>query len=225
MFDLSLVRPNDLWYVIGLIATDGNLSIDKRHITITSKDRETLIAIKDALGFDAKKTISRKSRGTEKEKKYSALQFSDVKLYKFLESIGLTQKKSLTLGPIKVPSKYFTDFLRGVIDGDGNIQETTHTSNGNIQWVLRIVSGSPHFLPWLKESIQNWIRIEGKLYISKSPNRNPMHILKFGKFAAKIILKKCYYEGALAMERKLKKAQKCILSENGLSKYGALKAS
>jgi hypothetical protein len=52
-----------------------------------------------------------------------------------------------------------------------------------------------------------------------------MHILKFGKFAAKIILKKCYYEGALAMERKLKKAQKCILSENGLSKYGALKAS
>lgn len=154
------------------------------------------------------------------------MQFGDVKFYKFLEKIGLTRKKSLTLGALKIPEKYFADFLRGVIDGDGNIQETIHTSNGNTQWVLRIVSGSPLFLPWLKENIERIIKIEGRLHQNPAnANRNPLYILKFGKFAAKVILRHCYYDGALALDRKLKIAQKCIDSENGLTVYGKFKAT
>jgi hypothetical protein len=223
MVDLSLVKQNDLWYAIGLIATDGNLSKDARHILITSKDCDFLYELRNALGL--KVSIGRKSRGGSKEKIYGVLQFGDVKFYKFLESIGLTQKKSLSLKPLEVPKQYEMDFLRGVIDGDGNIQETTHTTNGNKQWSLRIVSGSPNFLPWLKIIIKRQVGIDGKLHINRSKGRNPLYILKYGKFAAKIILRGCYYDGALAMERKLKIAKKCIQSENGLSRYGAFVAT
>lgn len=224
MVDLSSIRPEDLWYTIGLITTDGNLSTDRRHIVITSKDCDFLCGVRDALKISVK--IGRKGNGRDKRKIYGILQFGDVTFYRFLEKIGLTRRKSLTLGPLKIPDKYFVDFLRGVIDGDGNIQETIHTSNGNIQWVLRIVSGSPLFLPWLKEKIERIIKIEGRLHQNPaSVSRNPLYILKFGKFAAKVILRRCYYDGALALERKLKIAHKCIDSENGLTVYGKFKAT
>ncbi len=221
MVDLSLVKKNDLWYTIGLIATDGNLSSSGRHINITSKDTGHLKLIRHVLGLTNK--IGVKVGGTGSI--CSILQFGDVNFYKFLENIGLTKNKSRTLRPLKIPEKYFKDFLRGVIDGDGNIQETVHTGNGNIQWVLRIVSASPHFLPWLENVIKKAFGVDGRFHVNKSPGRNPLYILKYGKFAAKIILRGCYYKNALAMERKLKKAQKCIQSKNGLSKYGKLKAS
>lgn len=224
MVDLSLVRKNDLWYTVGLITTDGSLSISGRHIVITSKDCDFLCSVRDALGLKVK--IGRKNSGSNKEKIYGILQFGDVKFYKFLEQVGLTIRKSLTLGPLKIPDRYFIDFLRGVIDGDGNIQETIHTSNGNIQWVLRIVSGSPSFLPWIRERITKVLGIEGRLHQRFPENgRNSLYILKYGKFAAKIILRKCYYKNSLALDRKLKIAQKCIESENGLSVYGKFKAT
>lgn len=164
MVDLSLVKPNDFWYIVGLIATDGNLSPSGRHIVITSKDRGFLYSVRRALHLQT--TLGRKANGYRKEKIYSVLQFSDVKLYKLLEKIGLTKRKSLTIGPLKIPSVYFVDFLRGVIDGDGNIQTWRHASNGNMQWSVRVVSGSPRFLPWLKEKISAQIGVEGRLHKS-----------------------------------------------------------
>lgn len=219
MVDLSLVRLADLWYVVGLLATDGNLSKDGRHILITSKDCDHLLAVRSALKLNVK--LGKKSRGYSKEKKYGVLQFGDVAFYRFLQDVGLTQKKSLTLGPIKVPDKYFRDFLRGVIDGDGNIQRTIHKSNRNVQWNLRLVSGSSIFLPWIQKMIQRSVNIQGKLYIRPAhKGRNPLYILKYGKFAAKVILRECYYPNALAMKRKLKSSIECLQSEDRLSKYG-----
>jgi hypothetical protein len=49
MVDLKIVRPEHVWYVIGFITADGNLSIDGRHINITSKDIVHLGNIKRAL--------------------------------------------------------------------------------------------------------------------------------------------------------------------------------
>src|SRR3989344_1423286 len=131
MVDLSLVKPQDLWYTVGLIATDGNLSKDNRHVNITSNNREHLEGIKQILHLQLK--LTKKARSNEKTKKYLMLQIGDVKFYQYLLEIGLTQKKSLTLGKINVPKLYFKDFLRGVIDGDGSISTWIHKSNRNIQ--------------------------------------------------------------------------------------------
>src|SRR3989344_3871408 len=119
MVDLRYIKPENLWYVIGLIVTDGNLSKDGRHVSITSKDGNLLEAVKANLNLNSK--ISKKSRDREQEKKYSVLQFSDVVFYRYLLNIGLKVRKSLILEKVDVPPAYFSDFLRGIIDGDGSI--------------------------------------------------------------------------------------------------------
>lgn len=220
MVDLSLVKPNHLWYIVGLIATDGSLSKDLRHVVLVSKDEKLLIDVRESLYV--KNTIGKKSRGGDRQKKiYSVLQIGDKKFFNYLLSLGLMPNKSLILGAVTVPNAYFIDFLRGVIDGDGNIANWTHHTNKNEQWALRITSGSKRFVEWLKNETEQKFSVRGKIYGYKNMGRqNFIYHIKFGKLAAKVILKKCYYKNCLALSRKFRQAHKCIESENKLSKYG-----
>ncbi len=209
MINLNKIKPTDLWYVIGYIATDGYLSTDGRHINITSKDREHLYLIRKALHLRNK--IGRKARGYEREKKYSQLQFGDINFYKYLESLGFSTKKSLVIGALNLENNYFTDFLRGIIDGDGNISTWIHKTNRNRQWCLRIFSASPIFIGWLNDRIEQNFNIKGRLYSRKLRNRDNTHyILKFGVINAKRILRIIYYCKCLSLERKFLQAQLCL---------------
>ena len=221
MVDLSLVKPKDLWYVVGLIATDGNLSKDGRHISIVSKDNKFLRKVRKALLL--KNKIGFKANGIHPEKIYFVLQIGDKKFFNFLLSIGLIPKKSLILDKLSVPKNYFTDFLRGVIDGDGTIVSWVHKSNGNKQWSVRIYSAASKFVHWLKNETEKIYRVSGKIYGYKHGGRkNTYYQIKFGKFASKVILEKCYYDKCLAIDRKYNKAIQCLKSKDGLSKYGTV---
>jgi hypothetical protein len=156
-----------------------------------------------------------KARGYSTDKKYGALQIGDVNFFRYLLSLGLTPRKSLTLQPLPVPSDYFGDFLRGVIDGDGNIHGWVHPSNHHEQWEIRIYSASSQFVTWLKASVEEMFQVRGSLITSSATHRNPMYIIKFGKMAAREILGKIYYEDALALERKELLAKACVKSYLG----------
>lgn len=213
MIDINSVKPSNLWYVIGLITADGCLSNDKRHINITSKDREHLHSVKKALYLDNQ--IGRKTRSKERDKRYSHLQFGDVRFYKYLLSLGITPRKSLTIGRINVDDEYFVDFLRGVIDGDGNISTWVHRTNRNHQWCFRIFSASFTFIEWLNEKIQNKFGVQGRLYSRKEKGKtNLIHILKFGKISASVILEQTYYPGSLSLMRKMTRVQLCLQQVN-----------
>ncbi len=219
MVDLSLIKPTNLWYVVGFITADGNLSSDRRHINFTSKDKELLFQLKRSLKLNNK--IGCKYN-FKKDISYQ-IQFGSVQFYRFLMGVGLTPAKSLSLGRLEIPGRYFFDFLRGVIDGDGNISQWVHKTNHTEQWSLRIVSGAKKFILWLKEEIERKSKVRGKFYGYKNNNRkNFIYQIKFGKLAAKIILQKCYYKDCLALNRKFKKATICLQSKNGLSKYGGV---
>jgi hypothetical protein len=218
MIDLTIVKPADLWYIVGLIVTDGNLANDGRHINITSKDESLLLAVKEALGL--KCGLTKKSRHKEKIKKYFFLQFSDARFYRYLLTLSLHPKKSLTLKSVPIPALYFSDFVRGVIDGDGCITTWVHKQNGHIQWALTIVSASPIFINWLKLEIESAYKVKGKLYTRIPEGKNPLYTIKFGKLAAKVILRKCYYKNSLCLDRKLHIVQACLSTKNGMRKYG-----
>lgn len=206
MIDLTKVKKSDLWYVLGYIATDGSLSVDGRHINITSRDRKHLYYIRNALNL--KNKIGRKARGFERQKRFSQLQIGDVNLYRYLVKVGFTPRKSLTLGPISIDNNFFIDFLRGVIDGDGNISTWIHRTNRHRQWCLRIYSGSSIFIEWLNNKIEETFVVEGKLYSEKkNDRRNFIYVLKYGKIAAVKLLKQVYYPGCLSLERKFLQAQ------------------
>src|SRR3989344_2092153 len=109
---VNLSWSGNFAYAIGLIATDGNLSPDGRHINLTSKDEEMVLNFKGCLSVNNK--IGKKSRGGDlTNKKYFVIQIGDNNFYDFLLSLGLTPAKSKTIGPLKIPSVYFKDFLRG----------------------------------------------------------------------------------------------------------------
>ena len=204
--DLNITGPN-LWYLVGLITTDGCLSSDGRHIDITSKEYEFLDKLKNSLGLTNK--IGSKY-GIRKQRAFR-IQFANKKFYHFLLFIGLTPHKSLTVGSLNVSHKYFVDFLRGLIDGDGCIRRWIHPSNNREQWSLRIYSGSAMFIKWLRNVTEYALRVKGKIY--KETDRR--WVLKYGKMAAKEIVERCYYKDCLGLERKIKLAQECRDSYKG----------
>ena len=195
-----------LAYLIGIIATDGNLSIDERHIVITSKDKSLLEDIKEV--FSLSLAIGSKANGITPEKKYSVLQIGDKNFYNFLVSIGLTKNKSKTLGKLKIPKKYFSHFLRGCIDGDGNIDIYSHKESINKQLRIRLASASLTFLIWISEEIQkNYNSLGGWIY---SPKNKSWHVLTYGKKDSIQILKTVYKNKTLFLERKFIQAKEFI---------------
>lgn len=192
-FDWS---PN-LAYAVGLITTDGCLSPDRRHVIFTSKDIEqignikTILKIKSSIGF----TRNQKSEAYR-------LQMGNTQLYDWLLSIGLTPNKSLTLGPLKIPDKYFIDFLRGHLDGDGCI--TTFIDKYNIfkkpSYIYKrifttFISASKNHIDWLHRKIIEITDVRGAVHISKISHekQNPMHIIKFAKKDSLKLLSMIYY--------------------------------
>ncbi|MCX6789615.1 MAG: hypothetical protein NTZ42_03330 [Candidatus Gribaldobacteria bacterium] len=162
-------------YAVGLMATDGNLSKDGRHMDMTSKDEEMILSFKECFGI--KNKIGRKSRGGSKEKRYFRIQFGDKNFYNFLLSIGFTPTKSKTLGRLMIPCEYFADFLRGCIDGDGNIRIAKHPESQYPQLRISLYSASPLFLRWIKDEILKLVCPSGG-WIGQDRNIEVLHYAK-----------------------------------------------
>lgn len=208
---ISIKWSAKLAYAIGLIATDGCLYKDGRHINLTSKDIDQIHTFKKCLGI--KNKIGLKNSGFVKSKKYYNLQFGDVTFYKFLVDIGLTPAKSKTLGELKISNKYFSDFLRGNHDGDG-----TFYSYWDKRWAssflfyLEFISSSLNYIKWLKNKIYDLYGLGG--YLNKSLNSGSYQ-LKYAKTEAKVIIKNMYYKNDIPkLARKFKKITKALNINN-----------
>ncbi len=193
-------------YVVGIIATDGNLSPDLRHIHVTSKDYEIVANCKKYLGL--KNKISKKGRGGSKEKKYYVLQFGDENFYDFLLELGLTPRKSKTISILRVPAKYFQDFLRGCIDGDGSISISKHPESRYPQYKLRLCSASRAFLDWILRSCRRLLGATGGS-ISKT-EKSSVYTLTFAKQNSILLLKMIYSGNVICLGRKRKIALQII---------------
>jgi hypothetical protein len=89
----------DIAYAIGLIATDGNLSKDGRHISLTSTDRQLLTTFKKCLKIDNK--ICRNPSGSFTVKPAYKVTFGNAMFYQKLLEIGLMPNKTFSIGPQK----------------------------------------------------------------------------------------------------------------------------
>jgi hypothetical protein len=202
---IDITWTASLAYVIGIIASDGSLSLDGRHIDITSKDLQLLETVRGILAIENK--IGRKGRGGSQQKNYFRLQFGNVKFYKFLLQIGLTPAKSLTLGKLDIPTEYFMDFFRGCIDGDGNISITNHPESNELQLRIRLTSGSEQFVSWIRETVTKITGIEGG-WIHTSPTG--IYTLCFGKADSIVLINLMYRYNVPCLERKYLLAQSFI---------------
>ena len=194
-----------LAYAIGLLTTDGNLSKDGRHLEFTSNDIQLVKTFKQCLGLTGVK-IGSKTSGF-KDKKYPRIQFSNIKLYQELLKIGLTPDKSKTIGELKIPDKYFFDFLRGCFDGDGTIfsywDRRWHSS---FMFYIAFASGSLEFLKWLQKKIRIACGLNG--YTGRAGS-NHTYILRYAKKEGMILFNMMYHSKNIPfLKRKFKKALK-----------------
>ncbi len=175
-------------YAIGLIATDGCLSKDGRHVDFTSIDIDQINNFQNCL--NVKLSVGKKQNSTG----FSAfrVQIGDVLFYDFLKTIGLSQAKSLTMGKLLIPENYFFDFLRGCLDGDGSSYSYWDPRwKSSFMFYICFASGSKKFIDWLREEIDK--RLLVKSHISISPGKvNPFYQLKYSKYAAVDLVRKIY---------------------------------
>ncbi len=177
----------DIAYALGLVATDGSLSVDGRHIDLTSKDTEQLENFMRCIGRAVK--ISEKY-GSYSTDKITRVQFSDVTLYEFLVSAGLTPRKTHTLGRLYIPDEYFFDFLRGHHDGDGSF-----TSYFDSRWkqsfmfYLSFVSASRLHVEWIRESLERLAGVRGHISTARG---SCVVQLRYAKKETQILLRRMY---------------------------------
>lgn len=209
----------ELAYAIGLLTTDGNLSKDGRHITMRSCDIQLLNTFKKCLNLPNK--ISETFHNGWGKRRTYRIQFSNVQLYRWLFKIGLTPRKTYTIGELKILDRYFPDFLRGHLDGDGSI--TTYKDRWNTfknpkyvytrLWV-RFISASKFHIRWLQRKINKLLGVKGHLW-ERKPERPDQTATIYGiKFAKKDsirLLSWLYYNRKVpCLIRKRKIAEKFI---------------
>lgn len=179
---------SDLAYAIGLITTDGSLSIDGRHINLASKDIEQIETFARLLQL--KNKIGQKKSSFNPNGKYFQIQFGNVKLYRFLLTVGLTPNKTKTLGSLKIPDRYFADFLRGHLDGDGfTFSYWDKRWKSSFMLYTGFISASRLHLEWIKDTICKLYKIEGKIKFS---GRSTFQLL-YAKKSSILLLKKIYH--------------------------------
>lgn len=198
---------SNLAYAIGLIATDGCLYNDGRHLAFVSKDLKQIKTFNKCLGLKVK--IAKKLSGFKKGNFAYWVQFGDVNFYKFLLLIGLSSRKSKTIGSLKIPKEFFFDFLRGSFDGDGSSYSYWDKRwTSSFLFYLSFTSASLRHLAWLRKVIEELTGSKGHINASSSARA---YQLKYAKTEARVIFNKMYYSPYVSkLERKYKKVYNAL---------------
>jgi hypothetical protein len=161
---LDLWPSPELAYIVGLVASDGNLPTRNNCMVLVSTDKEivdlcaTLLQLNDA-------HIVVSNQGFPRKTSY-ILQVCDYKFRELLEALGITPNKTNTIGALDVPDSVFADFLRGELDGDGGWL-VAKGWRGVPYLVGKFTSRSQPYLEWLHGAILRLTGIDGRLQKSR----------------------------------------------------------
>jgi intein-encoded DNA endonuclease-like protein len=111
----------EMAYVLGFFAADGYVTINKRGASFWSiqiTDKDLIYKIRNCVGAEHK-IGERVGKGNDKN--LYRLQIGSFEMCEDLNKLGYKENKTKSLFLPKVPEKYFSHFVRGYFDGDGNV--------------------------------------------------------------------------------------------------------
>ena len=192
---LALEWSNDMAYIVGLTATDGCLFTGRRKINFKSGDRQL---VETYLGLLGRTNRVKKARTRANGVVYFT-EFHDSRLYEWFRLVGLTPRKSLTLGGLAVPDAYLAPLARGLMDGDGSISNFVHAPTPGTYpdyryerlWVF-FHSASRAHIDWLRIRLRPLAGGDGYVEVLKREGRHDFFKLKYGKHAAIALLRQFY---------------------------------
>ena len=206
---LPLEWSNEMAYVVGLTATDGCLVSGRRQISFKSSDRDLVALYLKLLGRSNRVLTAKTRIGND----VYFTQFGDADWYGWLLRVGLTPRKSLSIGAIDVPDQFLLPLLRGLLDGDGTVLNKVYRADtrrrSDYYWeylITRFTSASRAHLEWVALRVEAAVGIRGSLHEvrhrASSPKRHPFYQLTYGKRASVALLPLIYPEDAPCLERK-----------------------
>jgi hypothetical protein len=202
---LPLEWSDGMAYVVGLTATDGCLITGRRAINFKSGDRQLVETYLRLLG--RKNRVKSHPTATGGIVYYT--QFHDSRLYEWFGSVGLTPRKSLTIGALSVPDEFLLPLVRGLLDGDGSVINKTYRADtgrrSDYYWEYLITSfnsASSKHISWLQSALAHLLNLKGSVQESTTTAGNPYFELRYAKAASSILLPLLYPPGAPCLERK-----------------------
>lgn len=207
----------ELAYAVGLFAADGCMYNDGRHFSFVSEDRDLIKIFMRCLGL--KNKIGLKTSGYS-GKKCPHVQWGSVAMFDWFLFIGLTPKKSKTIGAINIPDEYFFDFLRGAIDGDGSFYSYFDPRwRSSFMFYLCLSSGSKDFIYWIQEKTSKLLGVVGHISFTE---KKSVYQLRYAKNESLKIIKKMYYSDTVScLKRKRLKIEKALKQNEQIDKKRA----
>lgn len=147
-------------YILGLIFSDGNISWNPRKgyysttITASEKDKNHLENIRKIMSSTKPLLYSPKTKSYR-------LIINNKKTCKKLMQLGVTPKKSLTIKFPNIPKNYLRHFIRGVIDGDGNVRYVKRKRSPYFE--ITLASGSKAFCEGFIHSIKQNVGVNANI--------------------------------------------------------------
>jgi hypothetical protein len=192
---LPLEWSNNMAYVVGLMASDGCLISGRRQLNFKSEDEQLVRTFLSCLGRPMHYgTIVGKTGNV-----HYVTQFSDAKFYRWLQDVGLTPRKSLTIGALNAPDKFLFPMLRGLFDGDGHISNFIHNPTPSTYpeyryerlWVYFNCASRSH-LEWIRSRVASVADLDGHIETQRREGRHDFFRLKYGNHASVVLLKAMY---------------------------------
>lgn len=120
--DFFKTWTNEMAYVLGFVFTDG--SVSGNALSIAQNERYILEEINTVMESDYK--ISKRPNG---KNVIHTLTTHRKEIVEDLQKLGVTEGKSRIMSFPDVPNDYLPHFVRGVIDGDGWVQDRGYVMN------------------------------------------------------------------------------------------------
>ena len=179
-------------YWLGFLTADGSIYEDRIRLGLQEQDLGHIIKFKNFVNKDL--NVSK----TIKDNKYIGynVTFRNKEIVYFLNELGITSNKSLTLN---INLNITKDFLRGVIDGDGYIRKKGYE--------ISITTGSEIFAEQLQNSFVDLFNITPKIYKNSKNRINTIYnVTILGKEKVKFVLRELYNNADTYLERKYQNA-------------------
>lgn len=140
--DFFKTWSHEMAWVLGLFITDGHVNRQVHSVYLAQKDEVLLKKVANLM--DVNPTIAQ-GTGT----RTTPMLIINSKIIKHdLERLGVTPNKSYTVAFPEVPDEYLPAFVRGVVDGDGWVQ--------NRGYVMNVTTASSMFANALFDVFQTW---------------------------------------------------------------------
>ena len=169
-----------LHYLIGLIVTDGNISKNKKKLTISLTDKNLIENLsKYVINTNRRKIYFEQPKLKNASPIYTLINTNPNTIEKLYDA-GITCQKTYTIRVPHIDKNYVYDFLRGVFDGDGCVYISNKKYGGYFS--ISIASGSLLFANDLMELLKDLGYSPRLVQDSRSKNsEHPTYCVKLNK--------------------------------------------